>query len=51
MEIAVKLKIGKLPFFKVSVDELMQQAVLDGFRILPVANEHIAAYPTIPLYE
>lgn len=50
IEIAIKLKIGKLPNFLVSVNELIAQAEQDGLHIVPLDNRHIAAYDQIPLY-
>ena len=48
-EIAIKQKIGKLPEFDITTRALVQQMERDGFHLLPLSNEHIAAYQDIPL--
>jgi PIN domain nuclease of toxin-antitoxin system len=48
MELAIKINIGKLPDFKVSLADFMKQVERDGFKILPVSNLHIAAYTSLP---
>ncbi|MBC8153624.1 MAG: type II toxin-antitoxin system VapC family toxin [Bacteroidetes bacterium] len=50
-EIAIKLKIGKLPDFVVSILTLTEQIREDGFAILPLHNEHITAYVELPLLD
>ena len=50
IEIAIKLKIGKLPDFKVSIKELISQTEQDGFRIIRIGNHHISFYDQIPFY-
>ncbi len=50
-EIAIKSKVGKLPSFSLSLQQLIQQAKEDGFRELPISNAHIAAYERIPLFD
>lgn len=50
IEIAIKLKIGKLPNFLVSVNELIAQTEQDGFHTIQLTNRHITAYDQIPLY-
>ncbi|WP_332369675.1 PIN domain-containing protein [Spirosoma telluris] len=42
--------MGKLPDFRVSVDELIAQTRQDGFRIIQLDNLHIVSYDLIPLY-
>lgn len=49
-EIAIKLRIGKLPAFKVTVAELTDQISKDGIRLVQLANSHIAVYDQIPLF-
>lgn len=49
-EIAIKRKIGKLPAFQLTTDELVHQAIEDGIHILPLGDHHIAAYDQIPLH-
>ncbi len=51
IEIAIKLKIGKLPDFLVSVNQLIAQTEQDGFHIIQLDNRHIATYDQVPLYE
>jgi PIN domain nuclease of toxin-antitoxin system len=36
MEISIKLKLGKLPEFIVSVEYMINQLLSDGFTILPI---------------
>lgn len=49
-EIAIKQKIGKLPEFDLTVEALLSQTRMDGFRLMPIKNTHIAAYDHIPLF-
>jgi PIN domain nuclease of toxin-antitoxin system len=51
MEISIKLKLGKLPEFLVSIEDIVKQLSLDGFELLQVSNSHIISYQRIPLYE
>jgi len=51
MEIAIKQRIGKLPELTIEIEELIEQLIKDNFQILPIKNEHIAAYNKIPLFE
>lgn len=51
MEISIKLKLGKLPEFIVSVEFITSQLLSDGFEILPVSNNHIFAYQQVPFFE
>jgi len=48
-EIAIKQKIGKLPAFDASTQEVFEQAIHDGFTFLPITNQHIYNYNNIPL--
>lgn len=50
-EIAIKLKIGKLPEFIVSVEEFAQKLTDDDFILLPITINHIISYRDIPLYD
>lgn len=50
-EIAIKQKIGKLPELPVSIVELEEVILRDGFGLLPITTSHIAAYDTILLHE
>lgn len=49
-EIAIKQKIEKLPEFTPSTKTLLQQMSSDGFRLLPIKNEHVSAYDAISLF-
>lgn len=51
IKIAVKLKIGKLPEFVISMSALVKQILADGFKILPLTTEHIIAYDRVPFFE
>lgn len=51
MEIAIKLKLGKLPQFIVSVEEVTKQMLNDGFELLPLELGQVCAYQSIPLFE
>ncbi len=51
MEIFIKLKLGELPEFIVSVEFITSQLLSDGFEILPVSNNHIFSYQKVPSYE
>ena len=50
-EIAIKLKIGKLPSFRITLDELIQQVDSDNFQLLGMTNSHLIAYDKIPFFE
>lgn len=43
-EIAIKLKIGKLPDFDVSLPEFQESIVKIGFEVLPLQSKHLQAY-------
>lgn len=51
MELAIKLKLGKLTEFIVSIEYITTQLLLDGFTILPIVNNHIFSYQSIPFFE
>lgn len=48
-EIAIKQKLGKLPDFGFSTEELVGFLKRDGFNLLQLQNQHIQAYSDIPL--
>ena len=50
-EIVIKQKIGKIPQFTASIQEVSNQALYDGFTFLPFTNQHIFHYSNIPLFE
>ena len=49
-EIAIKQKIGKLPALLWPTHIIVRQLMRDGFILLPVSINHIAAYEQIPLF-
>lgn len=51
MEMSIKLKLGKLPEFVVSIEYIAAQLLSDGFSILPLTNNHIFSYQSIPFFE
>ena len=51
LEISIKLKLGKLPAFIVSVDEFAEKAHQSGLKMLNIENNHIATYQNIPLFD
>ena len=48
-EISIKQKIGKLPAFYATIEEIHDQAVKDGFTFLTIQNQHIYNYQKVPL--
>ncbi len=44
-------KIGKLPAFYASIEEIYQQGIKDGFTFLTIQNQHIYNYNNIALLE
>ena len=48
-ELAIKQKVGKLPEFGISIDQLISLIKRDGFEILQIQGKHIVAYSEIPL--
>ena len=50
-EIAIKLKIGKLPEFLIDLNTFTQMLIEDNYEILPIKTEHIITYDKIPLFE
>jgi PIN domain nuclease of toxin-antitoxin system len=50
-EISIKQKINKLPAFYVTVEDVYQQAINDGFTFLEIKNQHIYNYNKVPLIE
>ncbi len=48
-EITIKQKIGKLPAFYATIEEIYQQAINDGFTFLSILNHHIYNYDKVPL--
>ncbi len=50
-EIAIKLKIGKLPEFKPSLSEFINSIYLSGYEMLLVKDEHFETYNNINFEE
>lgn len=50
-EITIKQRIGKLSQFTATIEEIFNQALIDGFTFLPIDNNHLFQYNNIPLYE
>lgn len=50
-EISIKQKIGKLPAFRATVEEVYNQAINDGFTFLSIQNNHLFNYNNVPLKE
>jgi PIN domain nuclease of toxin-antitoxin system len=50
-ELAIKLRIGKIPDSVVSVEDIHLQALKDGFTYLDIQNKHIYRYDKVPLFE
>ncbi|WP_316848197.1 type II toxin-antitoxin system VapC family toxin [Pedobacter psychrodurus] len=48
-EIAIKQSLGKLPNFSVTVEDIYNQAILDGFTFLAIENSAIFNYDKVPL--
>lgn len=51
MEMSIKLKLGKLPDFIVDIEYITAQLIADGFQILPLSNQHIFSYQSVPFFE
>jgi PIN domain nuclease of toxin-antitoxin system len=51
IEMSIKLKLGKLPEFIITIELITSQLLSDGFEILPVSNNHIFSYQQIPFFE
>jgi len=50
-ELAIKQKIGKLPDFSVTIEDVNTQALKDGFTFLNIQNSHIYSYIALRLLE
>ncbi|PPD03141.1 MAG: PIN domain-containing protein [Methylobacter sp.] len=50
-EIAIKQKIGKLPSFSSSLNEVYDQALQADFSFLSIKNQHIFSYHKVPLLD
>ncbi len=50
-EVAIKMKIGKLPDFKIPLSEFIKSVYLSGYEMLPVKDEHLETYNSIDFDE
>ncbi|MFW0716605.1 type II toxin-antitoxin system VapC family toxin [Pedobacter sp. N23S346] len=48
-EISIKQSLGKLTHFNITVEDIYNQALTDGFTFLPIENVSIFNYGKIPL--
>ena len=48
IEIAIKINIGKLPGFNISLHDFMYHVRNNGFSMLPIANKHLITYTMLP---
>ena|ERR1035437_3707534 len=51
MEIAIKMRLGKLECRNTSLEEIIKVTKKDGFQILPLKDEHIITYLSLPVFE
>ena len=51
LEIGIKLKLGKLPNFIVSMEEFIEKINQSGIKIMQIEDRHIAAYQVLPLFD
>lgn len=50
-EIAIKLKIGKLPDFKTPLPEFIRSVYISGYKMLSVKDEHLETYHVLDFNE
>lgn len=51
LEISIKQTLGKLPDFSVTVEDIYNQPLSDGFTFIPIENASIFNYNLIPLLQ
>lgn len=51
MELAIDLKLKKLPDFIINIPELIDKTRLSGLLLLPILEPHFEYYDSIPFYE
>jgi PIN domain nuclease of toxin-antitoxin system len=51
MEIAIKLKIGKLSDYELSCEQISKQWEINNFEWLKIKNKHLFAYNQVPFFE
>ncbi len=49
-EIVIKQQIGKMPYFKASIKDVYEEAINQHFTFLPIQNNRIINYRSIPLF-
>lgn len=49
-EIVIKQQIGKLPGFSATIEDVYNEAIKEQFTFLPITNNHIQNYRSIPLF-
>lgn len=49
-EVAIKLRINKLPNFHVSVQSIVNVGIQDKIKFLPIAISHLTCYQEIPFF-
>jgi PIN domain nuclease of toxin-antitoxin system len=49
LEISIKQKIDKIPGLYATIEEIYEQAIVDGFTFLNIQNSHIYNYNNLPL--
>lgn len=49
-EVAIKLKINKLPDFYVSVQSIVNVGIQDKIKFLPIAIAHLTSYQEVPFF-
>jgi PIN domain nuclease of toxin-antitoxin system len=50
-ELFIKQKIGKMPEFLVSSDDVYNQGLIDEFSFISIQNSHISRYSQIELFD
>lgn len=51
LELVIKQRLGKMPEFLVSTDDVNYQAEEDGFTLVSIQNIHFSRYSQIELFE
>lgn len=51
VEITIKLKLGKLDIYNLTIEDIIQQCLANGLEILPIKNAHLSHYQKIPLFD
>ena len=48
IELAIKINVGKLPDFKMSIGKFIDQVLSDGFKLLPAHNKYLDEFVKLP---